>query len=116
MAITWNEENAAHLLSRIGFGANDRDVKRLLIRGLERSVDRFVLQIGNKAKGPGKSEKNREKLEDLKVWWMKRMIKASSRRLQEKMCLYWHDHFATSFDVVKNNLHMAQQNQTFRLT
>jgi uncharacterized protein (DUF1800 family) len=114
MAVVWNEEQAAHLLSRAGFGGTDRDVRRFARRGLVASVTQLVSPGGSSARGPGESEQDREKLEDLKVWWIKRMVKANSRRLQEKMCLFWHDHFATSFDVVKNNLWMAQQNQTFR--
>ena len=38
----------------------------------------------------------------------------NARRLQEKMVLFWHDHFATQMSVVKNNRQMAYQNRTFR--
>jgi uncharacterized protein (DUF1800 family) len=42
------------------------------------------------------------------------MVKATTRRLQEKMCLFWHDHFASNISTVKNNLWMAKQNALFR--
>jgi uncharacterized protein (DUF1800 family) len=73
---------------------------------------------GNKARGPGKSGTHANDSDDrerLKAWWAKRMVKARHRRLQEKMCLFWHDHFASSVSVVKNNYYMAKQNALFRL-
>ena len=43
-----------------------------------------------------------------------RMVTAGTRRLQEKMCLFWHDHFACNQDVVKDALWMSIQNRVFR--
>src|SRR5205814_6566940 len=44
-----------------------------------------------------------------------RMATQNQRRLQEKMVLFWHDHFASQLSVVKNNRQMSYQNRTFRL-
>ena len=46
--------------------------------------------------------------------WIKYMWKARSR-LQEKLVLFWHDHFATGFAKVQNVRLMATQNRTIRL-
>jgi uncharacterized protein (DUF1800 family) len=42
------------------------------------------------------------------------MVKQGNRRLQEKMVLFWHDHFATQYSVVKNVKRMSLQNRSFR--
>ena len=76
--VVWDEENAAHLLSRAGFGGSVRDVARYVRMGQQRAVERLVT---------------------IQTWWAKRMVKAGSRRLQEKMCLFW-----------------SLQNRTFRLS
>jgi uncharacterized protein (DUF1800 family) len=113
--VTWDDENAGHLLSRAGFGGDDRDIARTIKYGQALAVEKLVTTKGSGAKGPGKSDNDPIGLEQLQTWWAKRMVKAKTRRLQEKMCLFWHDHFATSVSVTKNNLRMALQNQTFRL-
>ncbi len=55
----------------------------------------------------------RGNLEDLQLWWLKRMI-LQKRPLQEKMTLFWHGHFATSADKVKDSFLMWKQNELFR--
>jgi uncharacterized protein (DUF1800 family) len=115
--VDWNEENAAHLLSRTGFGGDPKEIAKYAKLGQQVAVDLLVNVKGSSSRGPGKSGADANDADDreaLKAWWAKRMVKAKSRRLQEKMCLFWHDHFATSVSVVKNNLHMAIQNATFR--
>jgi uncharacterized protein (DUF1800 family) len=116
--VVWSDENAAHLLSRAGFGGDSRDIDRFVNYGQARSVDTLVDVNGIPSRGPGRSgdfADDADDLASLKTWWAKRMVKAKTRRLQEKMCLFWHDHWATSVSVVKNNLYMARQNATFRL-
>lgn len=55
----------------------------------------------------------RENLEDLQIWWLKRMI-LHKRPLQEKMTLFWHGHFATSAEKVRDSFIMWQQNDMLR--
>jgi len=112
--VVWNEENAAHLLSRAGFGPAAREVSRAVRSGLASTVARLVAVKPTGAR-PSVRADDPEGLDKIRAWWIKRMVKASSRRLQEKMVLFWHDHFATSISVVDDPLHMALQNQTFRL-
>ena len=112
--VVWNEENVVHLLTRAGFGANASDIKKFTKYGQATAVEKLVTVTPNFAKGPGRSDDDADDLQKLKVWWVKKMVKASSRRLQEKMALFWHDHFATSVAVTQNNLRMALQTQTFR--
>jgi uncharacterized protein (DUF1800 family) len=113
--VTWDDENAAHLLSRAGFGGDDKDVSKYTRLGMAQSVEILVSQNGVSSKGPGKADNDKDDRAALQAWWAKRLVKASTRRLQEKMCLFWHDHFASSASVVKNNLWMSKQNALFRL-
>jgi len=50
---------------------------------------------------------------ELRGWWLDRMAKGP-RPLQEKLTLFWHGHFATSAQKVKDAYLMWQQNETFR--
>lgn len=112
--VVWDEENVVHLLNRAGFGAKPNDVKKFLKKGKALSVEIFVGQKPSKAKGPGKPDNDPAELRKLTAWWCKRMEKQNARRLQEKMALFWSDHFATQFSVVKNVRRMSYQNRTFR--
>ncbi len=55
----------------------------------------------------------RDELLDLRDWWLERM-KSSPAPLVEKLTLFWHGHFATSAQKVKNAHWMWRQNETFR--
>jgi uncharacterized protein (DUF1800 family) len=46
-------------------------------------------------------------------WWLDRMFR-SQAPLREKMTLFWHDHFATSMQKVKEPALLYDQNATFR--
>lgn len=46
-------------------------------------------------------------------WWAERML-TSPRPLQEKMALFWHGHFATNEDKVRDYRKMLQQLELFR--
>ncbi len=50
---------------------------------------------------------------DLGWWWLDRM-RQSVDPLEEKMTLFWHGHFATSAQKVRDPFFMYRQNQTLR--
>ena len=54
-----------------------------------------------------------EDLLDLRRWWLDRMI-SSPAPLLEKMVLFWHGHFATSAQKVRDAYWMWRQNETLR--
>ncbi len=112
--VVWDEENVVHLLNRAGFGAKPNDLKKFVKKGQAFTVQFLTGVKPSKAKGPGKPTNDRAELKKLSSWWCKRMEKQNSRRLQEKMVLFWHDHFATQYSVVKNVRQMSFQNRTFR--
>jgi uncharacterized protein (DUF1800 family) len=50
---------------------------------------------------------------ELRGWWLRRMA-YGPRPFQEKMVLFWHGHFATSMDKVRDPYYMWRQNELFR--
>jgi uncharacterized protein (DUF1800 family) len=54
-----------------------------------------------------------ENIIDLGEWWLERMRQADDP-LAEKLTLFWHGHFATSMQKVRDAYLMWRQNQTFR--
>ncbi len=53
------------------------------------------------------------RLGELRQWWFDRML-GTPRPLQEKLALFWHGHFATGNEKVKNAYFMWRQNDLFR--
>lgn len=49
----------------------------------------------------------------LRGWWLRRM-RHTERPLQEKLTLFWHGHFATSFEKVRFAYPLYRQNETLR--
>ncbi|MGD8476655.1 MAG: DUF1800 domain-containing protein [Burkholderiales bacterium] len=72
-------------------------------RRLQPVVDRFFYWL------------RASKLETHRVsyWWGQRML-TTNRPLEEKMTLFWHGHFATSEDKVRDYRKMLKQNELFR--
>ncbi len=58
-------------------------------------------------------QSQRQQILELRRWWLERMAKGP-RPLQEKMTLFWHGHFATSFEKVRDTYLMWRQNELFR--
>lgn len=56
---------------------------------------------------------DRRQARELQQWWLGRLIE-SPRPLEEKMTLFWHGHFATSYRGTENSYHLFRQNQLFR--
>lgn len=72
----------------------------------------------------GRNDEEREKITELRFWWLKRMLgsavasqsaAAPLSPLQEKLALFWHGHFATSYaEKIQSVFPIWQQNETFR--
>ncbi|CAN5503195.1 hypothetical protein BH20VER3_BH20VER3_04650 [soil metagenome] len=58
-------------------------------------------------------KERRAEILDLATWWLEQM-RTSPAPLLEKMTLFWHGHFATSAQKVRNSYWMWRQNETFR--
>ena len=140
----WSFTTAAHLLNRAGFSGPPAEIEKLAALGLEKAVSRLVdyEKIPDDTDDPSwakpdptraerflaarrAGEEERRKLQreeqqaqrqhimELRGWWLRRMAHGP-RPLQEKMVLFWHGHFATSVEKVKEAYLMWRQNELFR--
>jgi uncharacterized protein (DUF1800 family) len=115
----WSAESARHLLWRSGFGATPDAVQQAVEQGLAATVERLVNPQPESTEFEEVSPLLRQIAEDtssignLKAWWLHRMA-FSANPLLEKMSLFWHNHFATSYTKVLSVGHMADQNDLIR--
>lgn len=56
---------------------------------------------------------DRQQFQQMQQWWLKRMID-TPRPLEEKLTLFWHGHFATTYRDCRDSYLMYQQNRMFR--
>ncbi|MGE0884967.1 MAG: DUF1800 family protein [Blastocatellales bacterium] len=118
-------DRMAHLLRRAGFGARPDEVENYLKTGFEATVDQLI-NYENVAENPaipatpitrdGTFNIRLLTPEDTASWWIERMVR-TRRPLQERMVLFWHDHFATSVSKVgapNGYKYLYWQNLTFR--
>ncbi len=97
----WNEAHVRRLFWRAGFGATPREARHWARRGKSAAI-RWLLH-GGVAPVPriGAPTVDGQPLDPVNeyghdaLWWLDRMVR-SPRPLQEKMTLFWHDHFATT--------------------
>jgi uncharacterized protein (DUF1800 family) len=113
-------EEGAHLLRRAGFGGTPAEIDDLSSRGREGAVDYLINfnQIDNTAMETllaasfDFSTQNEISNGEIRRWWFTRMV-ATKRQFQEKMTLFWHNHFATSSSKVQD-FFMYNQNTVLR--
>ncbi len=138
----WDYAKARHLLFRAGFGGGPAEVQKLVDMGPHKAVDYLVnyhqhpqakiepdrdiytwerplayesrlhLEAQNRlAEDNGK--RNVDQHASLVRWWVQRLLE-SPRPVEEKLVLFWHDHFASSYRTLGEAHLMYQQNEFFR--
>lgn len=141
-ADAWTLDAAAHLLRRAGFGGTLEEVKALHALGLDGAVDHLLDWDGPDpdvpglalavTSRPGRAEmmaattrEERQKItrqyrrEDryqyavIREWWLQTMIR-TAYPLRERLVLFWHGHFTSSYRDVRDSYHMYMQNTLFR--
>ncbi len=116
-------DDAFHLLSRMGFGGNSAEVNSLVGRSAASAVDSLLdyQQVNNDEMERILAESfdfsdpfdfTRFHRGELQRWWLTRMV-FTRRPFEEKMTLFWHNHFATSINKVPE-VFMFIQNRTLR--
>ena len=136
----WDYAKARHLLVRTGFGGTPQEVAKLHEMGLHQAVN-HVLDFGRQPKAtvapdgslkeksadtvrnrPGQRQVQPDQirrfgetvqLQRFREWWLYRMVE-SPRPLQEKLTLFWHGHFTSEYNVVRNIFAFHRQNDLFR--
>ena len=112
----WTEAHVRRLFWRAGFGATADEARSWAGRGRKATLDWIVSGDGAaELRGPSPSAEGKpldpENVQGhAALWWLDRMVR-STRPLEEKMTLLWHDHFATR-DVERPL--MLRQNETLR--
>src|SRR5262245_37944235 len=108
------EQQIEHLLRRAAFGAVEEEVTRYAAIPFNAAVDRllsferFPDDIDSKIGAPGfvgvtaraaGGFQPTANIDDARQRWLFRMVH-SQRPLQEKMALFWHNHFATAYSKI----------------
>lgn len=101
----WNLIKAGHLFRRAAFGASWRQLQQAISDGPQRTIDKLLKpQADTEAFNKTYDEYDNSaygSIKSLRAWWLRRMIQ-TPHPLLEKMTLFWHNHFATQSDKVKN--------------
>ncbi len=120
-----NYEEAAHLLRRMGFGGNEDERNELVAKGSREAAVDFLINynsIDNSAMdqllatyfdfSSGPQDNTKFNQAEIRRWWTTKMV-LSRRQFEEKMTLFWHNHFANALSKVQD-VYMYNQNLTFR--
>jgi uncharacterized protein (DUF1800 family) len=112
----WTKAHVRRVFWRAGFGATAADASRFAKAGRKATLDWLMRGDGPaKLEGPSPSADGKplDRVNEFghdALWWLDRMVR-STRPLEEKLTLFFHDHFATRDQTV--NL-MLRQNETLR--
>ena len=142
-AVAMGFDEARHLLSRATFGATPAEIRAVEALDYVVAVDRLLetkhaealtpapswvtegpaeLRHAEKASRDKKGVDGKpldivhpvqEQARELRNWWVEEML-ATDQPLVERMALFWHGHFASSFEKVKYAPAMYRQNELFR--
>jgi len=110
-----------HLLRRAGFGADPNELEMYQRMGFDTAVNHLVnYQTLDNSMVPSRpyivlsyANSQYDDLPTIQWWWLNRMVN-TSRPLEEKMTLFWHNHFATAISKVENPYLMYVQNKFLR--
>lgn len=112
-------EKVAHLLRRFGLGASETELDYYAKEGLQSAIEKLInydsvdegfdIPITDFKFGDQKLIV----MQAVAAHWTLRLL-CTRRPLQEKLTLFWHDHFATSGVKVNVPPLMFNQNETFR--
>ena len=117
MPFTSDRERGAHLLRRFGLGASEAELDYYLAKGLDGAVELLLEPPPdpNSIVDPEilRNDKGRIPMPQAVNAWTLRML-ATRRPLEERMTVFWHNHFATSASKVQSATLMLGQNDTLR--
>ncbi|MGH6641026.1 MAG: DUF1800 domain-containing protein [Polaromonas sp.] len=128
---------ARHLLVRAGFAPDQTEVEALTGQPIRQAVSGLIRKaqiskplypapafashpppipyrlLKNKEEQQAQRQQQQREGLELKTWWMREMIE-SPAPLQERMTLFWHNHFATSQQKVNSAQAMWKQHLLLR--
>jgi uncharacterized protein (DUF1800 family) len=116
----FDRRKAAHLLRRSGFGASAAEIQKAIDRGLLDTVEGLFAEAEDEHDAFTKTFEaiagsllGFAEAENLQAWRLYRMVRTRVP-LREKLTLFWHGHFATSYHKVESMRLMHQQIETLR--
>ena len=121
-SFTTDDRKIPHLLRRAGFGASPTELayyENLGVSGATNQLlnyenidDSDLIDQPNITMAFTRKPPTGE-IVNLVWWWVNRMVN-TPRPLEEKLTLFWHNHFATAIYKVRSPYLMFQQNQLLR--
>src|SRR3954462_6287903 len=95
----WTEDHVRRLHWRAGFGARPHEAAHWAAAGRDASIralfDARPVLVGPPPTVDGKPIDPVNEWSHDVLWWLDRMVR-TQRPLEEKLTLFWHDHFATT--------------------
>jgi uncharacterized protein (DUF1800 family) len=137
MAVPMGESEARHLLARTGFGPTTAEVRTYAAFSRDDAIAKLLADVRTtpatppppwtsessplRRLGPMASQEERKafrqnetrRAAELRGWWVREMLVTPSP-LTERMTLFWHNHFASSEQKVRDARLMYAQNATLR--
>ncbi|MEQ1934466.1 MAG: DUF1800 domain-containing protein [Fimbriimonadaceae bacterium] len=112
------QQKIAHLLRRFGLGASEQELEFYGKDGLKGAIDRLLnyeaIPEDNLVDQEVFFTKNNNFKPDQACGWWTHVLIRTKRPLQERMTVFWHNHFATSGVKVNSGYLLADQNEIFR--
>ncbi len=113
--------DVARLFGRAAFGATSRDLDAFTGQPYETVVDAILVRPDanlrtvqpDEATRTNLAQTARYNIDQCQRWWMERM-RNGLYPVEERMTLFWHDHFATGFGPTPFARALMLQNQTIR--
>lgn len=115
----WNLQRVGHLYRRAAFGATHAELEAGLKAGPESLIDRLLkgepglAEFDNQMTPLAQNIARYNDSQHMRAWWLSRMLH-SPHPLQEKITLFWHNHFATSYAKVQSARFMLGQYELLR--
>jgi uncharacterized protein (DUF1800 family) len=114
----------ARLFARAGFGASVDEINQAAAKGYAAAVDALLafppaatrpdeVTVLSLEAGAPATPSEAFAMAPYQRWWLDRMS-ATRFPLEEKLTLYWHNHFATGFSKVRRPKLMVAQNRLLR--
>jgi uncharacterized protein (DUF1800 family) len=135
-AAAMGTDDARHLLNRAGFGARPADLVRFANLSREAAIEQLLANTSVEGSVPlpvelaeytppsrlralsdeERKERQKRSAIALRAWWVGNLLGASTpaEQLRERMTLFWHNHFVSSMEKVRNAKLMADQNRLLR--
>jgi uncharacterized protein (DUF1800 family) len=115
----WNLRRAGHLYRRVAFGGNWNELQQAVQAGPDATLQRLLqgaaptAELDAQCASMAKTMIATGDVEQMKALWLFRMLN-TPHPAQEKLTLFWHNHFATSNAKVNNVGYMLGQNELLR--